>query len=349
MFDLQQRITSIKAVTANRNSPMELRLVERKHIALTEARSYAQQSGLASVTELCTVPGGLLNTNFLCTHEDGVRTLLRVYPAERALGEVQFEWSILRRLQEVAFPAPRVLSPSPFSVDQQLAGFFSFIPGRALTEDDLDVWIATAAGDLLRRFHDALRGFLPSGVKERHDVTHIDGLIRDGCRSLPSAWADELARRYETDAKELLCSGEWDDLPLGVVHADYYCSNLIVDDHGRLAGLIDFDDAYHGTQFFDVAIGAMEFAAEENQTLDVERLSGFLRGYGIRLDQPTSYRLVDAMRLNCYRFLCYTLALSVQMGEHFGENRYALRAANLLKQRTALANELYVGRPVAPN
>jgi Ser/Thr protein kinase RdoA (MazF antagonist) len=196
-----------------------------------------------------------------------------------------------------------------------------YLEGRTLGEEDLSDDLAREAGDLLRRFHSSLSGFRPRASKDRHDVAYIRALLDETAATLDAAEREDLDEVREA-VLAAVGREEWADEALGVVHADYYVENLIRMANGTLA-LIDFDDSYYGTQLFDVAIGAMEFAVREDQTLDSIRLDGFLDGYGYRDDNR---KLLRAMTLNCLRFLCYTLPLTRDAGGGVRDNAYAKRA-----------------------
>jgi homoserine kinase type II len=296
---------------------------------LAEAQAAVKDMLDGEILELSPVSGGLLNSN-IRLRLTGKDALMRAYPQVRDPAEIAFEVDVLSVLTDSECRVPGVLGEGKIGwIRERPFILLEFLDGRTLEENDIDVMLAGEAGALLGRFHEESRGVAATDVKERGDVGYIHGLLEetmDGLtpdrRRLVGECADRVWAQVGT--------AEW-GAPDGVVHADYYVETLIRLEDGTLA-LIDFDDAYYGTTFFDVAIGAMEFAANESQDLDHERLSAFLESY--RVIRPTTDypydRLYDAMLINCLRFLCYTLPLTLSEGDEVASNPYYMRIQHLL-------------------
>jgi homoserine kinase type II len=274
--------------------------------------------------------GGIINTNIRvdCTDQP---YLLRVYQAERSVDEVEFELSVLRRLTDAGMPVQRpigAVDSPPTALDGRLYSILTFIEGDVMDEADISPDIGKQMGRILGDMQNALRGFVPAGGKERCDVDFIDKLVRESVALLDGQGEKPFAERIATGWQRARVPFLADELPLGLVHADLYPGNVIMQ-KGTVVGVIDFDDAYWGTQFFDVAIAAMEFAFRGDTDLDVGIVRDFVSEYEsvrLRVDDDM---LVNAMLLNCFRFFCYTLPLTIEAGDPADSNVYAKRIALL--------------------
>lgn len=285
----------------------------------------------AEVRSIRLLSGGLLNSNFRVDLAIGP-ALLRVYPEGRNIEEIRFEIEVLERLAGSTCKAPVPLAGGKIgSVRGRPFVLLSFLPGRTLQEEDIDERLCVDAGALLGRLHSALNGLSPKSTKPRHDIGYIADLIEETAASVALDNARKLEQLSKIVWDHVGGRDEWGPAD-GIVHGDYYVENLIRDPSGDLA-VVDFDDAYYGTIAFDVAIGAMEFAAKSDQRIDPIRSARFVQAYtraaGRSPLAPDEMR--RAMLINCLRFLCYTLPLTFDAGERFDDNPYAIRIGRLLE------------------
>ncbi|MEU8253500.1 phosphotransferase [Micromonospora inaquosa] len=274
--------------------------------------------------------GGVINTNVRvdCTDRP---YLLRVYQAERSSDEIEFELSALRRLSAAGFPVQRPIDTvggRPTALDERLYTILTFVEGEVMDEADLSPAIGQQMGRILGDMQNALEGFVPVGRKARCDVDFIDNLVQESVTILEARAEGSFAERIATAWQRAREPFVKDDLPLGLVHADLYPGNVIMQ-NDTVVGVIDFDDAYYGTQFFDVAIAAMEFAFRGDVDLDVETVRGFMSAYESARSKIDDDVLLDAMLLNCFRFFGYTLPLTTAAGGPVETNVYAQRIALL--------------------
>ncbi|MFY1597914.1 phosphotransferase [Micromonospora sp. WMMD737] len=270
--------------------------------------------------------GGIINTNIRvdCTDRP---YLLRIYQAERSIDEIEFELSALRRLTDNGIPVQRPVDPGenrPTKLEGRLYTILTFIEGETMDEAELSPAIGRQMGHLLGDMQNALEGFAPAGHKARCDVDFIDNLVREAVDTLHARAEVPLAESIATGWQQARKPFLTDELPLGLVHADLYPGNVILR-NGTVAGVIDFDDAYYGTQFFDVAIAAMEFAFRGEVDLDVEIVREFVSAYEATRTKVDNEMLLDAMLLNCFRFFSYTLPMTLEADEPAETNVYAQR------------------------
>ncbi|RGC65654.1 Homoserine kinase [Micromonospora sp. MW-13] len=281
-----------------------------------------------TVSRITPISGGIINTNMRVDCDDAAY-LLRVYHSERSVEEIEFELSALRHITDAGLPAQRPVDPAgtgPARIDGHLCAILTFIEGEVLDEADLSREVSRQTGRLLGEMQNALAEFTPAGHKERCDVDFIDSLVEESTRLLREHGDDEFADWIAATWVRARAPFAADDLPLGLVHADLYPGNTIVRD-GMIVGVIDFDDAYYGTQFFDVAIAAMEFAFRGDTELDVYFVREFLTAYEEVRGGVDDSLLLEAMLLNCFRFFGYTLPLTFQQDEPAAKNVYAQRIA----------------------
>jgi hypothetical protein len=187
--------------------------------------------------------------------------------------------ALLGHLERVGFDgAPRFLG-----VDELGRETLSFIPGEAVIPPYQD-WALTeealvSVAELIRRYHDAVASFDPSG--------------HTWPQSVPSAFRDGT-----------------------ISHNDPNLDNVIFEG-GRAVALIDFDLASPGSAVWDVACAARLWAPLRDESdaphqlrgQSLARLSLFVDAYG--LAEPERSRVVDAMIHThewCYAIVSRTIA-----------------------------------------
>lgn len=312
----------------------EMRLHEALSLSLDQARDMAAPYGI-EVTSMTPLKGGLMNTNIRIDSDD-VPYLLRVYNEKRSPAEIEFELSVLHRLAECGVPAQHPLRGGHGYGGEwngRLYGLFTFLDGEALEEDALSAPVNVAIGEAVGQMQNAFEGFVPEGSKPRADVEFIDGLVSGSYNALREAGADELVEEIRRGWAEARAPFADDGLPLCVLHADLFPGNVIIKDD-TFAGFIDFDDAYLGTSLFDVAIAAMQLSFTGETDLCFGLVQAFLDGYHKHRPQVDERLLVDAMRLNCFRFFTLTLPLTVGEGRMPADNVYLKRIRFFAEQTT---------------
>jgi Phosphotransferase enzyme family len=236
--------------------------------------------------------GGFTNAGLVTRIGDTVRRPLRpTSSATRAL---------LDHLERVGFDgAPRYLG-----VDERGREVLSFIPGRAATAPYPD-WALTeealiSVAQLLRRYHDAVASFDPTG----------------------HCWPHPVPRRF----REGLIS-----------HNDPNLDNVIFED-GRAVALIDFDLASPGSVAWDVACGARLWAPLREQCdspaqvrrRSLARLALFADAYGV--SSGTRAELIEAM-VDSHDW-CYAIVRGAVAAGHAGFGLYWCEGGKPRAERT---------------
>ena len=153
-------------------------------------------------------------------------------------------------------PGLPVAQPTP-AVEAQghLVRLFSRLQGRhwgpELPDGAVRAYAATHA-----RLNLALRGFFhpAAGRQLLWDLKNTPGL-----RPLLEAVPDESRRRLlerVLDRFEQRVVPLWPRLRAQVVHGDFNLDNVLLDDQGRVSGIVDFGDIAHSAQAGDFAVGA---------------------------------------------------------------------------------------------
>ena len=157
---------------------------------------------------------------------------------------------------------------------------YPLIPGRPITDDD--DWRSLSA--VLRELHtfpvDAARGVLGGGDWRDYYVR----LWADIAERLLPVLDDGLRVALAADYHAFL-GGDWDFEPV-LVHRDLAPEHVLVDDGGRVVGLIDFEDAAVGDPAVDFA-GLLAF-------LGADRVETLLADYGLPVSRE---------RMRCYWWL----------------------------------------------
>jgi hypothetical protein len=224
-----------------------------------------------------TLTGGTSNDGLVVRVGDTVRR-----PRSAASPGVH---ALLRHLERVGFDgAPRLLG-----IDDQGREVLEFVPGTAVTPPYpawalTDAALASVAG-LLRRYHEAVRGFDPS----------------------PWTWGSSVPPAFRTDL---------------VSHNDPNLDNVVFRD-GEAVALIDFDLASPGSELWDVALAARLWVPlrdprdvpDERAGRLPERLRSFVDAYG--LSEPDRRRVAAAVMQT--HGWCYDI---VQAGASRGQPGY---------------------------
>jgi aminoglycoside phosphotransferase (APT) family kinase protein len=224
--------------------------------------------------------GGVMTYRCLVETGSGARYMVRFYPPSRR-HVVHYEPAVLRRCREAGVPVPEVVADSQTGPQATLAYMvYRRVDGDTLAErlDSLDFAAVDSVAQqvvavlgLLNQCPVAGCGELLDACSARHAtwIEFVTTSFDEGietlrrCRVLEPPLLDRLiALRDNLEAFE-------DSAPAGLVWGDIAPDNIILDKHGRLAALIDFEgalaaepvlnlgyaySALAGTPFFDALL-----------------------------------------------------------------------------------------------
>lgn len=185
------------------------------------------------------------------------------YDVEAELGTVLSD-----RGHPVARWSNVVVDGVPCSVARRLRG-------RPVGDDER--WSTSFAGSLaavLRDLHSIpVSGFGPVELATGAGGARLVGVATDARRGLCERWSrapiwpfdatalddhpvrhllgPELVRRLRDDEAAIVAAA---GAPFGPVHSDLHRAHVLVDDDGRLAGLLDFGDVFVGSTSWDLAL-----------------------------------------------------------------------------------------------
>ena len=279
---------------------------------------------------------GLIASNyFIDTQEQGplVIRINNLEPEEAGAGP-GFEARALRYLTTRNMKVPRLVSFTDGTIEQHLgdkrAIAYQPIMGDTLSVDDVDSpAIAQSAGALLAELIAADEQYTPDGSEPDGDAAFVLKITDEFVHAHPQ-FSDN---SFFGEARALLAEPETtsriESSPQGIVHADYFYENIVVD-KGEFAGVIDFGDAYYGGVLSDIVIGAMEFSIlEESEAWRPELFRAFLspNAAWLKANKIDYATFETALLVNCVRFAVYTLGFELEDNPQAAaeSNRYVQR------------------------
>jgi 4-aminobutyrate aminotransferase-like enzyme/Ser/Thr protein kinase RdoA (MazF antagonist) len=203
---------------------------------------------------------------------------------------------ILRIDPELPVERPRAVSEAPGAAAYRatvespdgvhFVRLFEWLEGRSgggAGAPDLSDDAVRAYGETHARLNIALRGFFhPAAGREllwnlaqvAKLRPHLDSIADRERRRLVEAVLD----RYEERV-----APQWPRLRAQVVHGDLNLDNVLLDEQGRISGIVDFGDAVHTAQVADfaVALASLVRGREAGEVFRVARIA--IDGYASRL------------------------------------------------------------------
>lgn len=279
-------------------------------VSESEASELVRALQLGQLRELRGIQGGIENTNYFLTTDQG-EYVLTVFERLTS-GQLPFYLHLMKHLARRGIPVPEPQAlPStasaanpdgeillevrgkPAAVVDKLRGKSELAP----TESH-----CAAVGEMLARMHLAGRDYPRS---------------QPNLRGLP--WWNEtvpVVLPYVDEAQAALLRSElafqnhvaagstYAALPRGVIHADLFRDNVMFE-HGRLTGLFDFYFAGVDSWLFDIAVCLNDWCVDlSTGAHDAARAAAFLRAYaGVRPLAAAERQLLPAMlRSGALRF-----------------------------------------------
>jgi homoserine kinase type II len=236
-------------------------MAEWRRLEADDVRAILQSFGqppIAAYRAHRPIAVGTINTNLRVETESGL-WFLRINEG-KSLDDVGREAAIVAHLAERGVPTPPPLrSPAgqPFVLwRDQIVSLFPWVPGRTLARDEVTPAQAAAVGSALAQLHGVGADFSdrrpgryePEEIGRR--LAQIIALSRPELAAAVAVLGPELAR---------LSTERASDLPTGLIHGDLFIDNVLYTDDGRLAALIDFEQASWGRLAYDLAVTVLAF------------------------------------------------------------------------------------------
>jgi homoserine kinase type II len=213
------------------------------------------------------VKEGLRNSNYILRLRSGDRNILRVCD-DQSIGQAS---QVLRLMQHMYSQGLSVQRPIPFN-DQPVGVhedkpvmLLEYLSGEPISE--LSSNQLRQLGQAMAQMHqlevpDFLSKVHPFGFEEyqaKFSLVEHDYIN----------WFKDRMKHFAEMIPE--------DLPKGIVHGDLWYDNAIYS-NGALAGIIDFESAFHGPCIFDLGQTAIG-ACRDEDSLDFKKVRSLVEGY----------------------------------------------------------------------
>ena len=263
----------------------------------TELRTWLADFSLGSLLELQGISSGIENTNYFVTTSNG-RFVLTLFE-KLTHDELPFYLNLMAHLARHDIPCPAPMADRHHqllgTLKNKPACIVSRLTGKSVTEPTIQQ--CASVGAMLAQMHRAGQSFSevmqnPRGATWRQQTTPLVTTF------LSIADAKLLNDEVEFQAIDRLAN-----LPRGVIHADLFRDNVLLDGD-RVGGLIDFYFACTDCLLYDVAITVNDWCMNSDCTLDKQRTQTFLNAYhAVRpFTENEAANWSNALRLAALRF-----------------------------------------------
>ena len=246
-------------------------------ISDAEARAFLSAFDAGELVRLRGIAAGSVNSNFALETTRGPY-FLRVYEEQGHDGAVA-EAALLEHLARAGVPTPAPLAMRDGSRIGELRGkssaLFPWREGTMRCQAGVTGEDARRVGAALAAVHRAgahgLGAAPVSRFQESQLVERLDRIAKDA--------APELAREaLPLRAKLAAWSARRDPmLPRGLIHGDLFRDNVLWNDAGTVAALLDFESASDGVLAYDLMVTALAWCVGD--ALDTALLGALVAGY----------------------------------------------------------------------
>lgn len=241
-----------------------------------EAQTFLDRYGVGALEALEPIAEGVENTNFRLT-AGGKTYVLTLFEKRVRPQDLPFFLGLMDHLAGKDYPAPQPIAGHDGrwarTLNDRPAALIEFLPGRWKKAHGPGEY--EAAGAALARLHLAAADFdrrLPNafGLASWAKLAEACALKAKGeeARIVAALWP-------EIDA---LAAAWPDDLPQGVIHADYFPDNVLFEGP-RVSGVIDYYFACDEALAYDLAIAVNAWCFDAEGGYLPEAAARFCRGY----------------------------------------------------------------------
>ncbi len=242
----------------------------------SEAAAFLGAYDVGELRGLFGIKQGIDNTNFLLTTTQG-RFILTLYEKRLRRDEIPFFAQLLTHLSGRGLPCPAPVPGRDGEVLRVLNGrpamIVSFLDGA--TPNPITPEHCGEVGRGLAQLHRAGEGF----PLERPNTLGQAAWAALFAKS--EARTDEVRQGLGDVVRNELAflSQHWpNDLPRGVIHADFFADNVFFDG-AKLCGMIDFYFACSDALVYDLAITFNAWCFERDVAFNITKARALLRGY----------------------------------------------------------------------
>jgi 4-aminobutyrate aminotransferase-like enzyme/Ser/Thr protein kinase RdoA (MazF antagonist) len=295
--------------------------------------------------------------NFRLADADGAAWVLKVSNAAEDRAAIEMEVAAVARIAAVdpALPVPvaratvggATVGTAKIGGVDHLVRMLPLLPGRTASPSELDTDAIGAIGEVVARLGLALRGFFHPAAGRRiwwdqqhlpELARHADAITDPGRRAL----LDRVLARFEERVVPALPV-----LRSQVIHNDVTLDNLLVNDGGRVSGIVDFGDMTHTALVLDVPATLQSLVRDRTDLFAVAE--AFLAGYAsvLPLEGREAALLGDLLAGR----MAQTILISAWRMPRYPDNAYirgwAEPAWALLEQLQAIGFDESAGRLAA--
>ncbi len=241
-------------------------------VSESQMQDFLSLYNLGELVELKGIAQGITNTNYFVTTTEN-RYILTIFETLQ-LEELPFFLELMRALsqQGVACPTPQIqtdghlvsiLADKPACLVSCLKGSDSETPSAAQ---------CFSVGAMMAKMH----------LASQNIDLHMDN------PRYQDWWQTTAKRVYERmdnneakllqDTIDLIAKQPIDKLPHGIIHADLFKDNVLLDGD-EVAGFIDFYYACYGSFIYDIAIAINDWARTPDNNIDNALKQALLDGY----------------------------------------------------------------------
>lgn len=271
--------------------------------------------------------------NLKLTSPNGTCHIVKITNAGEDPQRLDLQIQLLKHLERVdpELPLPSLISslsgdsavrinrgPQSQPEQENTLRVVSYLPGIPLAEADKTPQTLEGLGRLLGRLDRALRAFGHPAAHDAFDWDLREALrSRDRLTAIPDPAQRKLVAFY-LDRFEEKVLPHLASLRSGVIHNDANDWNILVDDDGRVSGLIDLGDATYSVVIAELAIACAYAMLEQNSSL--EAAAAVIRGY--HAEHPLEEIELDLLFDLIIGRLCTSVTLSASRRDRIADEPY---------------------------